>query len=56
VLSHRAGFQNWRSKDEPLKIHFAPGEKFSYSGEGYSYLQSVVTRLAGHVDPKEYGT
>jgi CubicO group peptidase (beta-lactamase class C family) len=56
VLSHRAGFQNWRSKDEPLKIHFAPGEKFSYSGEGYSYLQSVVTRLAGHVDPKKYGT
>jgi CubicO group peptidase (beta-lactamase class C family) len=47
VLSHTSGFQNWRSKDEPLKIHFTPGEKFFYSGEGYSYLQSVVTHLTG---------
>jgi CubicO group peptidase (beta-lactamase class C family) len=53
VLSHTTGFQNWRSQDEPLKIHFTPGEKFSYSGEGYSYLQSVVTRLTGHVNPKD---
>jgi CubicO group peptidase (beta-lactamase class C family) len=27
VLSHTTGFQNWRSKKEPLKIHFQPGEK-----------------------------
>jgi CubicO group peptidase (beta-lactamase class C family) len=47
VLSHTTGFQNWRSDKEPLKIHFTPGEKFSYSGEGYSYLQSVVTHLMG---------
>ncbi len=47
VLSHTSGFQNWRSDKEPLKIHFAPGEKFLYSGEGYSYLQSVVTHLTG---------
>lgn len=45
VLSHTSGFQNWRSEREPLKIHFPPGEKWMYSGEGYSYLQSVVTRL-----------
>jgi CubicO group peptidase (beta-lactamase class C family) len=45
VLSHTAGFQNWRSEKEPLKIHFAPGEKFLYSGEGYNYLQTVVTNL-----------
>ena len=45
VLSHTSGFQNWRSDKEPLRIHFAPGEKFLYSGEGYSYLQSVVTHL-----------
>jgi len=53
VLSHTSGFQNWRSKKEPLKIHFTPGEKFSYSGEGYSYLQSVVTHLTGHVNPED---
>lgn len=50
VLSHTSGFQDWRSKAEPLKIHFTPGEKFLYSGEGYYYLQSVVTRLTGHMD------
>ncbi|MBI4472806.1 MAG: beta-lactamase family protein [Acidobacteria bacterium] len=47
VLSHTSGFQNWRSDQEPLKIHFTPGEKYSYSGEGYSYLQSVVARMTG---------
>jgi CubicO group peptidase (beta-lactamase class C family) len=47
VLSHTSGFQNWRAKEEPLKIHFTPGEKFPYSGEGYSYLQSVVTHPTG---------
>ncbi len=47
VLSHTSGFQNWRSEKEPLKIHFPPGEKFLYSGEGYSYLQNVIARLTG---------
>ncbi len=47
VLSHTTGFQNWRSDKEPLKIHFTPGSKYSYSGEGYSYLQWVVTHLTG---------
>jgi CubicO group peptidase (beta-lactamase class C family) len=53
ALSHTSGFQNWRSEKEPLKIHFVPGEKFLYSGEGYYYLQSVVTHLTGHVNPKD---
>ena len=47
ALSHTTGFQNWRSDDEPLSIHFAPGERFEYSGEGYSYLQSVLTEITG---------
>jgi CubicO group peptidase (beta-lactamase class C family) len=47
LLSHTSGFQSWRSEEEPLKIHFTPGEKFLYSGEGYSYLQSVVTHMTG---------
>ncbi len=45
VLSHTSGFQNWRSEKTPLKIQFPPGERWEYSGEGYSYLQSVVARL-----------
>lgn len=50
VLSHTSGLPNWRSKEEPLRINFKPGDKWSYSGEGYHYLQSVVTRLVGHTD------
>jgi CubicO group peptidase (beta-lactamase class C family) len=47
VLSHTSGFQNWRSEKDPLSIHFTPGERYLYSGEGYNYLQTVVTRLLG---------
>src|SRR5215203_217091 len=50
ILSHTSGFQNWRSKKEPLRIQFAPGERWEYSGEGYSYLQLVVSSLPGRVD------
>jgi CubicO group peptidase (beta-lactamase class C family) len=38
-----------------LQIAFAPGTKWSYSGEGYHYLQSIVTRLVGHSDPNRCG-
>jgi CubicO group peptidase (beta-lactamase class C family) len=47
VLSHTSGFPNFRSRAAPLAINFMPGTKWSYSGEGYSYLQSVVTHLVG---------
>ena len=47
VLSHTTGFQNWSSREDALRIHFQPGERFQYSGEGYSYLQNVVTQLVG---------
>lgn len=46
VLSHTTGFPNWRSSKE-LKIHFAPGERFSYSGEGFVYLQKAVEHATG---------
>ena len=56
VLSHTSGFPNWRSEAEPLKIRFTPGERFLYSGEGYNYLQSIVTQLTGRVDRNACGT
>lgn len=46
VLSHTTGFPNWRHKGESLKIYFQPGEKFSYSGEGFVYLQKVAEQLS----------
>jgi len=52
VLSHSSGFQNWRSVAEPLSIQFMPGKRWLYSGEAYAYLQSVVTRLTGHMNPR----
>ncbi len=53
VLSHSTGFPNWRPKGESLRIHFGPGERFSYSGEGYVYLQAVVGHVKDQV-PAEY--
>lgn len=46
VLSHTTGFPNWRSKEQ-LTIDFSPGSKFSYSGEGFVFLQKVIEKITG---------
>ena len=46
LLSHSAGFPNW-SKSDPLKLEFAPGARWQYSGEGYVLLQRVLETVSG---------
>jgi CubicO group peptidase (beta-lactamase class C family) len=47
LLSHTSGFPNWRwmEDDRKLKIHFEPGSRFAYSGEGIDLLQFVVETI-----------
>jgi CubicO group peptidase (beta-lactamase class C family) len=47
LLSHTAGFANWRwlEDDHKLRIHFDPGSRFAYSGEGIDLLQLVVEEI-----------
>lgn len=49
ILSHTSGFPNWRGNDDSkdLRIHFTPGSKWSYSGEGMVYLSKVVEKITG---------
>jgi CubicO group peptidase (beta-lactamase class C family) len=49
LLSHTSGFPNWRwlEDDRKLRIHFDPGSRFAYSGEGIALLQFVVETITG---------
>ena len=46
VLTHRTGFPNWFNNG-PMRFLFDPGQRFSYSGEGFSLLAAAVTTVAG---------
>ncbi len=49
LLSHTTGFPNWRwfEPDRKLRIHFEPGSRYAYSGEGIVLLQFVVEVVTG---------
>ncbi len=49
LLSHTGGFANWRGfeEDRKLKIHFEPGTRYAYSGEGIVLAQLIVESVTG---------
>jgi CubicO group peptidase (beta-lactamase class C family) len=47
VLTHTSGLPNWRPEGKALILGFDPGERFSYSGEGFVFLQHVVESMMG---------
>ena len=46
VLSHGTGLPNWDKKPY-LQFLFDPGTSYSYSGEGYYYLQRILNEVTG---------
>jgi CubicO group peptidase (beta-lactamase class C family) len=44
VLRHTTGLPNW-GDDKVAKLLFTPDSTYSYSGEGFQYLQRVVEKL-----------
>ena len=49
LLTHSAGFSNfrWLEPDKRLRIHFDPGSRYAYSGEGFYLLQLIVEQGLG---------
>ena len=49
VLTHTTGWPNLRAQMEGGRLDFVyqPGERFSYSGEGFAFLQFVIEQITG---------
>ncbi|QYF93397.1 beta-lactamase family protein [Massilia sp. PAMC28688] len=49
LLNHASGFANFRflEPDGRLRLHFAPGTRYAYSGEGIQLLQVVLEQGLG---------
>jgi D-alanyl-D-alanine-carboxypeptidase/D-alanyl-D-alanine-endopeptidase len=45
-LAHTTGFPNWRwfEPDQKLRLLFEPGARYSYSGEGFTFLQVILEK------------
>lgn len=50
LLTHSAGFANFAflEPDRKLRIHFDPGTRYAYSGEGIMLLQFALEQRLGH--------
>jgi len=46
VLRHTSGLPNW-GDEKFARLIFPPDSAFSYSGEGYQYLQRAIEKLTG---------
>jgi CubicO group peptidase (beta-lactamase class C family) len=46
VMNHTSGFPDWARKQN-LRLQSPPGQKWSYSNEGYLYLQHAVEQFSG---------
>ena len=46
LLTHTGGFPCW-CETETLYLEAAPGHRFTYSGEGFTYLQKAVEQVTG---------
>ncbi len=52
LLSHSGGWRNWRNNaTQTLTADFEPGSRWSYSGEGFFFLQRIVEKLTGKSVP-----
>jgi CubicO group peptidase (beta-lactamase class C family) len=48
ALTHTTGLQNWRfNSEDKFEFGFSPGTDFSYSGEGFFYVQRVIEQITG---------
>ncbi len=48
LLSHSSGWRNWRDTNaDVLTSNLEPGTRWSYSGEGYFFLQRILEMLTG---------
>ena len=54
VLSHQTGLPNWRPFEPGSPVSFLrdPGTGFTYSGEGFFWLQQVVEEITGAPLPR----
>ncbi|HEY0929472.1 MAG TPA: serine hydrolase domain-containing protein [Gemmatimonas sp.] len=48
LLSHSGGWRNWRfDATQRLTADFTPGSRWSYSGEGFFFLQRIAEQITG---------